>query len=398
MTKLRIGFITFEYPPSICGGAGVYAYNITKEIAKLGHEVHVITRKSTERKVKKLISTSDNIFIHRVPHFSAPFVKSPTFWLGLFHKCLEVQKEFGEFDIIHGNQISDLSLSSSIFRQPRVVTIHHLAYSIASKFNFLKRILNLSGELSLSPFLEKIVINRADMLIAVSNFTKRSLMEIHRVPSEKIVIIPNGINVNEYDFAQEEIDRMRKILRADNAVLFLYVGRLDDPRKNVQFLLKAFKIVSEKIENVKLLLIGQGHKEKIQRILYKFNIRRNVLLLGYVSDDTLRKCYSACDVFVTASLLEGFGLTILEAMAAGKPVVALKTSAVTELISNNKNGFLIEDSDPEKFANAMLLLAIDEKLRKSIGNRNRELVANRFSWRESAILTVQTYENLLHEN
>jgi len=120
-----------------------------------------------------------------------------------------------------------------------------------------------------------------------------------------------------------------------NKPTLLFVGRIDDPRKGLDMLIKAFKFVLVYID-AQLIIVGNGKKEKIMELAGP--IAHYLFFLGYVDDITLKKCYSLCDVYICPSRLEGFGLTILEAFAAGKPVIATNTGAIPELIQNGING------------------------------------------------------------
>ena len=113
------------------------------------------------------------------------------------------------------------------------------------------------------------------------------------------------------------------------------------------------------------------------------------------AENFLKKCYAASDVFVTSSILEGFGLSVIEALAAGKPVICSGGGALREIVKDGVNGILVGKANPEAFAQAMLNLAHDEKARKIMGKAGRELVKNNFSWRKTAEATIHVYESIL---
>jgi len=390
---MRICFVSFEYPPFMSGGAGVYAVHITRELAKMGHDVHIISPSISGQRTH---SVESGISVDRIPIIDKRFLKAPSFWVNLAREFNEIRKDAGGFDILHGNGDSDFSLFKQRIKEPRVVTVHHLASLVAQNVTHLNRLLDLSGETGFTPIIEKAVISRANRIIAVSNFTKKTLFSTYNVSPSKIEVIPNGINVDEYFFSKDVILKCRKMLGLDDSVAFLFVGRLNDPRKNLPHLLKAFRITCrDRRKRLKLVLVGSGNQLKIKKIVYRLGIEKDVLVLGYVKDSLLRKYYNACDVLVSPSLLEGFGLTILEAMAAGKPVIALNVGAIPELVREGVNGFLIDKQDLRSLANTMSFLADHPDIIESIGVRNREYVANNFSWQKSAKLTERVYKTLL---
>ena len=205
---MRVAFITFEYPPYICGGAGVYAYNITKELARLGIEVHVICPWDGRSKNYKYdknyyrYETADDVVIHRINFVNRLGLAATTFWINLRKDFKKIEKRVGKFDVIHGNVISDFSLSKKITNVPRVITTHHLAQDAIRilKPSLLERISAISRETGIvTPHIEKICINRADKIIAVSNYTKRKIIEYYSVPSDKIRVIYNGMPKLECD-------------------------------------------------------------------------------------------------------------------------------------------------------------------------------------------------------
>jgi glycosyltransferase involved in cell wall biosynthesis len=244
--------------------------------------------------------------------------------------------------------------------------------------------------------IEKIVISRADKIIAVSRFTKETLVSSYYVRPSKIDVVPHGINSNEYFLSKNEILKFKRSIGLDDSVAFLFVGRLADPRKNLLLLLRAFKIMCKDFgKSAKLVLVGAGGPLKIKEIVNSLSVKENIILLGYVESDVLKKCYAACDVVVSPSLLEGFGLVLLEAMASGKPIVALDRGAISELVRDGVNGLLVKKQDPHELAVAMTFFVDHPDVIAEIGEKNREYASQNFSWEKSAELTVDVYETCL---
>ena len=388
---LRICFLSFEYPPYVIGGAGVYAENITKELLDLGHEVHVMS--PSIRYPKNRFLLRKKFVHHEIPTIHRRFLNISSFWFNLSRKYKKISKNAGGFDILHSNDMSDFSLLSCQVNIPRVITIHHLAYQVAKNFSLLQRLSNITGEIGLSPLIEKAVISRPDKIIAVSNYTKKSLISIYKILPSRIEVIPNGINGDGYSFPENEILECKKLLGVLNCFTFLFVGRLNDPRKNLLLVLNALKIMCRE-KSVKLILVGSGYNTKLRKIISSLGIEKKVIVLGSVDDVTLKKCYCACDALVSTSLLEGFGLVLLEAMASRKPIVALNRGAVSELVRNGVNGFLVENSDPQELAASMVFLIDHPNDTLRIGNRNREWASN-FSWAKSAKCIEKVYNSII---
>lgn len=387
---MRICFLSFEFPPFVLGGAGIYASNITNELSKLGHEVHVL---SPSCNIENGVFRSNSIR-HYIPIAHKRFLNIPSFWLKLVRKYNHICKAVGGFDILHSNVISDFSLCNWQVKTPRVVTVHHLSRLVAKKMPLMQRIFDISSETGFVPLIEKSVISRSDKIIAVSNYTKNNLISVYDICPSRIKVIHNGINLKEYKTPENEAHDYKKSLGLGDYFTFLFVGRLNDPRKNLPLLLKAFQIICKHRKNVRLVLVGSCVTSNLMETLRILGIENEVHVLGYVDGVTLKKCYSFCDALVSSSLLEGFGLVLLEAMASGKPVVAINGGAVSELVKNHVNGILVENPNPLELANSMTFLVENPDVVKKIGKINIEK-ASEFSWAKSAEHTEQVYNSLL---
>ncbi|MDH5448159.1 MAG: glycosyltransferase family 4 protein [Candidatus Bathyarchaeota archaeon] len=393
---MKTCFASFEYPPSITGGAGVYAKFMSRELAKLGHEVHVISPTTEHFFTRKV---ENDLIVHRIPIIDRPLLKIPSYWLKLrrFYKELDTLEGF---DLLHGNVTSDLSLTKNLVKIPRVVTIHHLARSTFQMINpsCFEMLQNPEGEVGIAAWLEKEtidfdkrVITRADKVITVSNFVKRCIVNIYRIPESKIEVIYNGI-CQDYEPGENDILQMRNKYGSNGSIV-LFVGRLEK-RKGLPFLLKAFKTVSKSTKST-LVIAGSGRVEPFRSLATALGIGERVAFTSFVDYETLKKLYHACDVFVLPSLLEGFGLTILEAMAAGKPIVAFNVGGIPEVMRDDVHGRLIDPKKPNELANAIIYFIENAQLSVKVGKRNRDYVAREFSWKKTAKQTERLYRSLI---
>lgn len=386
---MRIAFVTFEYPPFIIGGAGIYALNVTRELAKLGHHLVIFVPGIPEIKYD---TDMENIEFRIVKiNKKLPF-KALHYWLNL---PAEIRKEefHKKFDIIHFNGISYWFLKKKISKAPHVVTIHHLVKDAIknNKTSMVSRIKNIRGETSFFiPFIEKRCIRSAEKVIAVSNFTKSQILSTYDIDSNNIFTIHNGIDLTGYNFTIEEMKETRKQLNLNGKPLILFVGRINDPRKGLKYLLSSFKKVVENFD-AKLVIVGKGDQAELKDFSKSLGISENIYFTGFVDDINLKKYYSLCDIYVCSSKLEGFGLTILEAMAAGKPIVATKVGAISELLINGVNGILVESEDIASMSNAIINLLQNEDLAINIGNMNAKYVTSNFNWTNNAKKVEEVY-------
>lgn len=386
---MKVAFVTFEYPPFIIGGAGVYSLHITRELAKLGHQVVVFTPNILENGPESDIS---NLKVCKVSiNKKLPF-KALQFWLELPSEIKKFEKD-SQFDILHFNSLSYWFFKKRLSKAKHIVTVHHLVNDaiINNNLSFISRMKDLSGENSFfMSFLENKCIKAPDKLVAVSNFTKKQIINSYNVDPNKIEVIYNGIDLSSNSFTEYEISKVRNQLNLPKRPILLFVGRVDDPRKNLNFLLKSIKQVLENID-VTLLVVGKGDQTRARLLITSLGISNNVVFTGYVDDNFLKICYYLCDIYVCPSRLEGFGLTILEAMAAGKPIVATNVGAISELMSDNDSGILVEPNDINGMSNAICTILQDKMFKKDTGHENMSNIKTKFDWNVNAKETENLY-------
>lgn len=197
-------------------------------------------------------------------------------------------------------------------------------------------------------FLNKLSLKNVDSAVSVSKFLQSELKKETGISSK---VVYDKIDKKRFRKGMDN-NKIRKILKIkQNEKLLLFVGRLS-PHKNVHTLLKIFDMVAEKIQNVRLLIIGKptfpNYYKKLKKIASK-----NVIFREFVEDKELPYYYAACDLYVTASLWEGFNLPAAEAQACGKKLVAFDVCSHPEIV---KNGLLVKKDDLEGFANAIIRL------------------------------------------
>ncbi|MDP2218374.1 MAG: glycosyltransferase family 4 protein [Methanolobus sp.] len=389
---MKIAFVTFEYPPHIIGGAGVYAQNVVQELVKLGHEVTVFTPAMLKQKTD--FSNMELKINYIRLHEKLP-LKALQFWLYL-PKEIKRAHNNDEFDLIHFNGISYWFLKSKIVEVPHVVTIHHLVKS-AIKNNSLPtftRLKKIGSENNLFiTSIEKKCVESADYIIAVSEFTKKEIVSVYSVNSTKVKTIYNGIDLNKVDVDDDEIKSIKSELGIADKKILLFVGRINDPRKGLTFLLESFKLVLER-QNVVLLVVGKGDQTDLKEIVRLMGISQNVIFTGFVDEEALRKYYSVCDIYVCPSKLEGFGLTLLEAMLARKPIVATNVGAIPEIIENTINGIIVESGNTSAMADAIYMLLQNELMVERMGKDNYIYLNNNFGWQKCATEISNVYANL----
>ena len=231
-------------------------------------------------------------------------------------------------------------------------------------------------------------------MIAVSEATKRDVIERLGVPADRVTVVPEAV---DSDFIPPSAGEGRALARARFAVperYVLYVGQFD-PRKNVRGLLRAFVAGTDRDPDLRLVIVGDLGKlsSHLRDALETERVpRERIVLTGFVDDPTLAALYAGAECLLHAAFLEGFGLTALEALAAGTPVVGYAGGAVAEVVGDA--GLLVPSGDEGALGNALGRFLDDESLRADLSSRARSR-ANVFSWDRAADETLAVYRSVL---
>ncbi len=389
---MRAAFITLEYP-CVQRGVDKYAVYLTRELAKLGHEIIVFTAKSDETELEKC--NIKNLQVRRVKIRERLPYPGLQFWLLLPGAVKKAEKERA-FDIIHFNGYSYAFLKKKISKAPHVVTAHHLVKDVIenSNQNIIQRLLNVSRETSIfAPLIEKRVVTNAQKIISVSDFTKNQITETYKISPDEIETIHHGVKLDGYTFAKQELGDLRKALQLPQTPIILFVGAVDDARKGLDFLLKAFKKLVERT-NATLLIVGTGNNIKAKKVASSLGILKNVVFTGAVDEVTLKKCFALCDIYVFPSRLEGFGLPLLEATAAGKPIIATKVGAIPELVKLGISATLVDPDDVNALSDYMFKFLQEGSL-DEYPKRSAMEALKKFSWETTAKKTSNLYKTLI---
>jgi phosphatidylinositol alpha-mannosyltransferase len=232
--------------------------------------------------------------------------------------------------------------------------------------------------------LEKIANWKIDGVIGVAPL---SLTFFRKYSGPKIVI-PNGIDVEEFN---PKVPKVKKFL--DNRLNILYVGRIEK-RKGLIYLLKAYRILQKKFDNLRIIVVGDGDemKKKCQDFIKKYNLRE-VHFVGAKSGSELTSFYNTADIFVSPSIFgESFGLVLLEAMACGKPVVGFANQGYKQLLAGKAGAkFLVRPRDSKGLAKKIEIFVEDKKLREEMGSQNFK-DAQEYSWQKVAERILKFYE------
>jgi len=241
--------------------------------------------------------------------------------------------------------------------------------------------------------LERFVGKFTHRLIVVSHHDKQKGLKNNIGQEKKYSLIRYGINYAEFNREEQDIKEELGINFKDLVVANISCFK---PQKSPLEFIKLASLVKQILPDVKFLLVGDGSlRKKIERLILRFNLQKEVILTGWRRD--IPEILSATDVLVLTSLWEGLPIAVLEAMAASCPVVATYTGGVKEVIVEGKTGFIVAPHDIKKMSEELSALLKDESLRKIIGQNARDSLGSNFRLENMVKDNQDLYEDLIRE-
>lgn len=238
--------------------------------------------------------------------------------------------------------------------------------------------------------LERFVAQFTDALIVVSYSDREKGLRNHIGNKNKYLLIRYGINLNEFSANDRDI---KEELGLDKDDLVVGMIACFKPQKSPRDFIKLAYLVNKAIRDVKFILIGDGVLRKdIERLILKLKLQKQVSLLGWRND--IPAILSALDIFVLTSLWEGLPITVLEAIASFKPVLATDTGGISEIIQEGNTGFLVPPGDMNNMAEKLKMLLGDENLRRRIAQKAKNSLNSDFTIEHMAGNTQDLYEHL----
>ncbi|MEM5781718.1 MAG: glycosyltransferase family 4 protein [Candidatus Aenigmatarchaeota archaeon] len=379
--------IGWEFPPAKTGGLGTHCYELVNNLGAKCVNVILLIPKRTQN-IKHNIKNVEIIEIGSVPILPYNTTKESTVtfekgygWnffkeVEIFNKkCVETAlRRKNDFDIIHCHDWISVNAGIEIKKRtgkPLVFTIHSTEYDRTANIYPLDSIIEI----------EKRGIQEADVIITVSKSMKKQLIERYGADERKIRVIYNGINVSRY-FGFNNKDRK-------NIVLFL--GRLTN-QKGPWFFLHTAKKVLERKKDVIFVIAGHGDKlAELIKLSIDLGIGDHILFTGYLTEEEINYAYAMAKVYVMPSVAEPYGITALEAIASGTPVIVSKNAGVAEEI---KHCFKVDFWDTHEMASKIIGIlnypVLEECMRRNSYNEVKNL-----SWERTANQTIEVYRSLI---
>jgi len=355
-------------------GVGWYTYNLVKNLIKIdnNNEYHILAYPFLCNELKSI--AGNNFSFHEIKEKYFRLLRLPikVSLLAAKHK----------FDIFH----CTYHIGPILKNCKLIITIYDLVSYIFPEMFKLKHcfIYNI-----MYPFL----IKKGDIIIAISDNTKKDLINIFKIKEEKIKVTYVGID-NSYCVIKDK-ESIKTILKKYNIVqpYILYVGTIE-PRKNLVRLVYAFnKFKKQKTEH-KLVIVGKKGwlYEELFKTVENTEYKKDIIFTGYVSVKDLIHIYNGADLFIYPSLYEGFGIPPLEAMACGIPVISSNTSSIPEVLGNA--ALLINPYNVREFVDGMNNLIFNKELRQKYIQEGFNKIKE-YSWEKIAERTLKIYNEVM---
>ena len=385
---MKVLMLSWEYPPKSVGGLAQHVYDLTNALAELGMEVHLITSGGYGAPSFEQVN---GVKVYRVEPYR---VSSPDFvtWVAQFNvalleKAIPILAENSDFHILHAHDWLVAYAARAVKhagRLPLIATIHATEYGRNyGLHNDTQR--HISD-------IEWWLTYEAWRVICCSHYMEGEVRHVFQLPQDKIVVIPNGVNINNFKTGNRDARRIN-YAAPDEKIVF-YIGRLVR-EKGVQVLLDAAPEILANHPQTKFVISGKGpYEPSLKHQAAMLGISNRVYFTGYINDDVRNSLYSWSDVAVFPSLYEPFGIVALEAMAAGTPVVVSDCGGISEIVRHGEDGLKANTGNSHSLAQNILAILKQPEL----GNKLRETayrrVLNEFNWKNIARRTASTYQEV----
>jgi len=375
-------------------GSGAFLRELTSELVKRGHEIAIVA--------------PDNRKLPGIKHY---VVNPPQLGVFVGNPEWPNAKRYADMNGRELGEIYNAYLKTSINAvsnfEPDIIHVFHTAFlpSIARILKVLygiKFIITTHG--SDLEYLENDrrligLINDANRVVryitAVSEFTKQKYLKMFGTNlRHKTKVIMGGVNISNYKKNIKKRAEINKKYNLEGKKVVLFTGRLTQ-NKGVKYLIKAAKDIKGTV-----LIVGGGReKENLEKLIKSERIK-NVIMVGYIKPEksnTFHEFYERADVYVSPSIWEEpLGLTILEAMAAGTPVVATKKGGIVSVIKDGENGFFVRARNSKQIAETVNMLLSNDELRAKVSQNASKTIRENFTWDKIASQFEEIYKNFTY--
>jgi len=362
------------YPCFESGGVVKVVYDISRELIKRGHEITVYTTDGCSKRLN--VKGNCPADVEGIKTYYFRNISNTLRWkyklYTPYYLPFIARKEIKNFDVIHIHE----------HRTPLAIIVSHYAkkYKIPYILQAHGSVLQSFQKQKLKKIFDLVfgykILKNASKIIAL---TKTEVEQYKKmgVDEDKIVIIPNGINLEEYINLPKKGEFKKKYKIKKNEKIILYVGRLHK-NKGLDLLVNSFSKISKKLSNVRLVLVGPdgGYKQELENLIKILKIKDKVLFTGFVTNTEKISAFVDADVFVTPCF-SGFPITFLESCVCGTPIITTKKGDKLDWIK--KLGYVVEYGIDD-LQEAIFRILSNKRIKKNFGEEGIRLIKEKFSW------------------
>lgn len=401
--RLNICYLTNEYYPYINGGIGKFIYALAREVAKQGHQVHVITLCKDDT---PSVNFEENVWVHRVEykHYPKSLLEYDTIYDNFNHNIMNSLYSHYE-EILKINRKCKVDIvQSPIWDNLGFYALFDNRFNLAitlhtSMKTVFEGIYHINDEMKFHIELEEYILNKSKFIVSNSEAVEKQYGKYYGdAIKDKTFLIPHGLEDNS-----KSINSGNKKLSANSDnIEILFVGRLEY-RKGIDIIFECVPHICKKYKNVIFRFCGDDsiHMPNSDKTYKDYflseykEFRERAIFEGYISDEDLAERYYNCDIFIAPSRFESFGLIYLEAMIFSKPVIGTNIGGIPEVVENGIGGILIENENIEELKTALEKLIENKDIRENMGKNGRKTYEEKFTAKIMADRFIDYYKNIL---
>lgn len=408
--KKKIAFISDHASPLATlggidsGGQNVYVTEVARCLTQWGYEVDIYTRR-TSAAIEEVVQFEEHIrIIHVTAGPAGPLPKEELFmYMDEFSEQVLnfIDEQELQYELVHAHFWLSGMVAMELKRNlniPFVITFHALGA--------VRRLHQGTNDKfpQQRERIEQEIIWHADKIIAECPNDMKDFMQYYNAPQEKLEIIPCGYSPNDFFPINKQRAKNKLDLHADNQYI-LQLGRIV-PRKGIDNVIEAFGIVHEQIPNLRLLIVGGQLNDpdtvleitRLKHLSIEKGVEEKVIFVGNKEREELKYYYSAAEIFITTPWYEPFGITPLEAMACGTPVIGSDVGGISFTVRNNETGRLIPPQKSDELARNLLELLDNQSVLDAMSQKAIQHVWRSFTWERVSEQIKDLYEKIIPEH
>lgn len=382
----------WELPPFNSGGLGVACDGLTKALAEQNIDITFVLPKKVPVKAGHMKLVFADLDGFTWPDFSPYATVNPgmdrlpgdiSAAVQMYARNAASIAQKYQCDVIHAHDwlcFPAGMVASGLVGKPLVTHVHATEYDRCGGNQVNGQVYSLESQ----------GVSKSSAVIAVSQFTKNLLMRYYSAAPDKVEVVHNGINADEYIASSYSPDPLWELKR-NGFKIVLYVGRIT-LQKGVDYFLKAAQKVLAFHPNTVFLIAGSGDMQnQIIELSVSLGISDHVLFTGFIRGEELKQVYRSADLFVMPSVSEPFGITALESVASGTPALISKQSGVSEAL---KHALKVDFWDIDEMTDKMAAVLYHPSLKRTLSENGRA-ESKSHTWKTAATKTIKVYEKVL---